>query len=766
MRAVMRMPLQCRAPGLASASTPCCRRRSARAAATTAAARTRDAVARGDADINRCPPGGDAVIATLAALAGRAPQAARSARAARPGRSLVAVIDEATCIGCTLCIEACPVDAIIGAAKRMQRSLPALCTRMRAVRRALPGRLHRDGRRRDATWTREDARAARVRHDARDAPARAQRAHRQAQARSRRRATSATATAGRGRRGAPRARARGARARSTCRHASAFARCAALLLLPASIVMTHTADATPTSRRSSTSCWDFDKPDGIARRAFAPSSRKYPADSREALEIATQIARTQSLRASSPTPTATLDAIVPKLDDGAGARAASATCWSAAARSIRAATRGARCRCFSEALDARRARHAAWRRLLRVDALHMLGIAAPADERLDWNLKALARRREARDRPARARLARVALQQHRLDLLRARRSRRRRSTTGRRRCRCARRGQRRRDRASRSGRSRAAIARIGQLDDAEDDPAALVGGDSKRPASPTATCTRSWRRSRSRAATRRRGAAWAAKAHALLKDDGYLGERSRAPRAPCRRSPARQRASRESRRSAARSSSACARPIPNPTTELEYATPFELLVAVVLSAQATDKSVNKATARLFPVANTPAAIAKLGVEGLMPYISSIGLFRNKAKNVVALSRDPAARARRRGARGPRGAGSAARRRPQDRQRRAEHRVRPADDRRRHAHLPRRQPHRTSRRARTSSRSSAGSMKFVPDEFKLRRASLADPARALRLRRAHAEVPGVHHPRPVRVPAQDDPRPAPYARRCS
>ncbi len=76
---------------------------------------------------------------------------------------------------------------------------------------------------------------------------------------------------------------------------------------------------------------------------------------------------------------------------------------------------------------------------------------------------------------------------------------------------------------------------------------------------------------------------------------------------------------------------------PNPVTELVYRTPFELLVAVVLSAQATDKSVNKATARLFATANTPAAIARLGVDGLIPYVSSIGLFRNKAKNVVALS---------------------------------------------------------------------------------------------------------------------------------
>ena len=76
---------------------------------------------------------------------------------------------------------------------------------------------------------------------------------------------------------------------------------------------------------------------------------------------------------------------------------------------------------------------------------------------------------------------------------------------------------------------------------------------------------------------------------------------------------------------------------PHPTTELAHLSPFELLVAVVLSAQATDKSVNKATARLFPVANTPAAMVKLGVEGLIPYINAIGLFRNKAKNVVALS---------------------------------------------------------------------------------------------------------------------------------
>ena len=74
---------------------------------------------------------------------------------------------------------------------------------------------------------------------------------------------------------------------------------------------------------------------------------------------------------------------------------------------------------------------------------------------------------------------------------------------------------------------------------------------------------------------------------------------------------------------------------PQPASELEYSSVFELLAAVLLSAQATDVSVNKATRRLFPVANTPAKIAALGVEGVESYIRTIGLFRNKAKNLVA-----------------------------------------------------------------------------------------------------------------------------------
>ena len=77
---------------------------------------------------------------------------------------------------------------------------------------------------------------------------------------------------------------------------------------------------------------------------------------------------------------------------------------------------------------------------------------------------------------------------------------------------------------------------------------------------------------------------------------------------------------------------------PDPKTELEYSTPFELLVAVILSAQATDVGVNKATRRLFPVANTPAAILALGEDGLKRYISSIGLYNAKAANVIAMCR--------------------------------------------------------------------------------------------------------------------------------
>ena len=77
---------------------------------------------------------------------------------------------------------------------------------------------------------------------------------------------------------------------------------------------------------------------------------------------------------------------------------------------------------------------------------------------------------------------------------------------------------------------------------------------------------------------------------------------------------------------------------PHPTTELVYTTPFELLISVLLSAQATDVSVNKATAKLYPVANTPACVLALGVDGVKEYIKTIGLFNSKAENVIKTCR--------------------------------------------------------------------------------------------------------------------------------
>ncbi|MBT8048148.1 MAG: endonuclease III [Xanthomonadales bacterium] len=78
--------------------------------------------------------------------------------------------------------------------------------------------------------------------------------------------------------------------------------------------------------------------------------------------------------------------------------------------------------------------------------------------------------------------------------------------------------------------------------------------------------------------------------------------------------------------------------MPEPRTELEYRTPFELLISVILSAQATDVSVNKATRKLYPVAHTPAGILRLGVDGLKPYIRTIGLFNSKAENIIKTCR--------------------------------------------------------------------------------------------------------------------------------
>ncbi|MEO8753894.1 MAG: RnfABCDGE type electron transport complex subunit B [Casimicrobiaceae bacterium] len=126
-----------------------------------------DAIAQGNAAINRCPPGGDAVIAALAALTGGG-RAALDPACGAQGPLLVAVIDEAACIGCTLCIQACPVDAIIGAQKRMHAILPSLCSGCELCVAPCPvdciAMLPAS-----REWTAADAEAARIRHRQRNA---------------------------------------------------------------------------------------------------------------------------------------------------------------------------------------------------------------------------------------------------------------------------------------------------------------------------------------------------------------------------------------------------------------------------------------------------------------------------------------------------------------------------------------------------------------------------------------------------------------------
>jgi Na+-translocating ferredoxin:NAD+ oxidoreductase subunit B len=124
-----------------------------------------EALAAGTTELNRCPPGGDEVVRMLAALTGR-PILPLDPTCGSPGPLTVAVIDEATCIGCTLCIDACPVDAIIGAAKRMHAVMPSLCTGCELCVAPCPVDcivMAPTAR----TWDRAAASAARARHDTR-----------------------------------------------------------------------------------------------------------------------------------------------------------------------------------------------------------------------------------------------------------------------------------------------------------------------------------------------------------------------------------------------------------------------------------------------------------------------------------------------------------------------------------------------------------------------------------------------------------------------
>ena len=398
------------------------------------------------------------------------------------------------CTGCELCVPPCPVD----------------CIALQPAGRA---------------WTPDDAaRGARSLRGARNA-AGAQRAHRQARGRrslrTMRRRIGAAAGRG-GRRAGARARApRNSPSRSHEPRRSSRASRVLLLSLVASLLdgFRRLSQTRPTifPQRLDT-LWDFGKPaeseDALSRRARA----SHPPASREALETSTQIARTQGLRRKFADADATLDGVAAEARPGAGARARPLSAGTRAARAIPAATSAAAVaavrgraraaaiatRCRAPSSTRRRAAHAGHR-----------GAAGRA-ARLEPEG---ARRGGSVDRSARARLARLALQQHRLDLFRRRRRRQRRSTTGRRRCRCA----RRRATPARLRVAKWTVARgyraHGQARRRRSDAAGARGRNWKRRANPTATSTRSWRRSRSRAATRRGAAPWAAKAHALLKDD-------------------------------------------------------------------------------------------------------------------------------------------------------------------------------------------------------------------------------------------------------
>ncbi len=271
-----------------------------------------------------------------------------------------------------------------------------------------------------------------------------------------------------------------------------------------------------------------------------------------------------------------------------------------------------------------------------------------------------------------------------------------------------------------------------------------------------ATCTRSSRRSRSRAATPKAARSWAAKAHCGAEGRSLSRRERGAATRPARRDGQRRSASGQAvnpqkRRAIFERLRAAD---PSPASELEHRSPYELLVAVVLSAQATDKGVNKATAKLFPVsqhagrhrrARRRRAHSLRAVDRTLP--------QQGEEHRRALG-NPPARARRARAREPRRAGAAAGRGPQDRQRRAERRVRTADHRRRHAYLPSRQSHWASPRAKDPDEVERKLVKFVPDEFKLHAHHwLILHGRYVCVARS-PHCADVHARRPLRIPPED------------
>jgi len=185
---------------------------------------------------------------------------------------------------------------------------------------------------------------------------------------------------------------------------------------------------------------------------------------------------------------------------------------------------------------------------------------------------------------------------------------------------------------------------------------------------------------------------------------------------------------------------------PEPKTELAYSTPFELLIAVILSAQATDVGVNKATAKLFPVANTPEAIYALGYDGLCEYIRTIGLYPSKAKNVIETCRilieqhGSQVPDNREALEALPGVGT-------------EHRLPPVHHGGGYAYLPGQQPHRhRARQERAGGRAQVDPLRAKG--ISAGRASLADSAWSLCLQGAQTTVWQLQDRRPLRVQAQD------------